>query len=266
MHVQYSFNYPAAAIGDGFGATKGRANPHRGQDVAPNGGGPVYALADGVLVYDWYSLGMGHVAVIAHADGKFSGYAHLAFESPLTIGTNVSRNQSIGTIGNTGKLSRGRHLHITLATSMAGAAGGFDVLDPMAWVIAHSGPQPSTTAHTGTRTGTAEDGEPGEIYWTKVQSETKARGWYTGLVDGKPGGGTHHAHARLQAAILNENRGSLARTSTEEDGDPGAVFWTLAQTQGRAFGYEWEIDGIPGPNTEKALYRQTATWLNAHGR
>jgi len=279
-YVQYSLNYPAADLGDAFGATAGRPNPHRGQDVAPDGGGSVYAIADGTLVWDWYSAGLGNVAVIAHADGKFSGYCHMAHESPLTIGSPVARNQAIGEIGATGSLQNGRHLHFTVATSMAGAAGGFNVIDPMTWIAAHSATASVLASSAGTPLGvspaamftsTQYDGEPGPIYWTKVQSELAARGWYTNngvpcTIDGKPGPVTHHGHARLQAAILNERRGNLPRTTTEEDGIPGPVFWTLAQTIGRAYGYAWGIDGIPGPNTEEALYKLTAEWLNKYGR
>ena len=275
-YTAYSLNYPANAVGAHFGDTAGRTNPHRGLDVAPDGGGPVYALADGRLVYDWYSAGLGNVAVLAHADGKFSGYAHLAAESPLTIGTKVKRGQSIGTIGNTGSLSRGRHLHLTVATSMAGAAGGYDVIDPFAWIQAHppltsAAIKPAILARkplTRIYTATAQDGEPGAIYWTKVQRELRARKWYAGRVDGKPGAATHHGHRRLQAAILNSNGRprTWPRTSTEIDGKPGRHFWRLAQRAGKRYGYTGRQDGKPGPLTERALFRLTAAWLNKFGR
>ena len=48
-YVQYSQPYPATALGDRFGATAGRPNAHRGRDIAPNGGGPVFAIADGAV-------------------------------------------------------------------------------------------------------------------------------------------------------------------------------------------------------------------------
>ncbi|MEC5185313.1 hypothetical protein RCH12_002789 [Cryobacterium sp. MP_3.1] len=132
----------------------------------------------------------------------------------------------------------------------------------------------STIAAAGTqapagrrRTSTEEDGEPGSIYWTMVQAELAVRGWYPGgTIDGEPGAMTHHGHARLQAAILNEGRGELPRTSTEEDGAPGGIFWLLAQTEGREYGYGGDIDRVPGPNTIRALYKLTAAWLNRHGR
>jgi murein DD-endopeptidase MepM/ murein hydrolase activator NlpD len=263
--VQYVLPYASADLGDPYGATAGRANPHRGTDISPDGGGPCKAIAAGVLVSDWFTPGLGNVAVIAHADGKFSGYAHLAAESPRTIGTRIERGEAFATIGNTGTLSRGRHLHLTVATSMAGAAGGFDVLDPMAWINAHSAALAGNgPARSGLRTATAEDGEPGTIYWTKLQSELNARGWYYGPVDGVPGPATHHGHARLQAAILNELRGTFPRTSTEDDGIAGPVFWALAQRHG--IGYGGIVDGIPGPNTVRGLHRLTAVWLNQNGR
>lgn len=268
-YVQYAFNYPDSVIdfADGFDSLAGnRSNPHRGVDIAPNGGGAVCAVADGTLVYDWYSPILGNVAVIAHLDGKFSGYAHMASESPLRIGTVVARGQSIGTIGNTGSASAGRHLHLTIASSMGGAAGGYDVIDPVAWIRAHSAATAGTPGGAGMHTSTEQDGVPGAIYWAKVQSECKVRGWYDGSVDGVPREKTHHAHARLQAAILNERRGSLPRTDAEENGVAGKAFWTIAQTVGRGYGYSWAIDGIPGGNSEKALFKITAEWLNRHGR
>ena len=267
-YVQYSLNYPAAALGDRFGATAGRSSPHRGRDVAPDGGGPVYAIADGILVSDWYSPGLGNVPVLAHADGKFSGYSHCAAESPRTLGTLIRRGEAFATIGNTGSLSRGRHLHLTIATSLAGAAGGFDVIDPDVWIASHANPIAGTAgvAASGLHTSTEQDGEPGRIYWTKVQSECRARGWYTGAVDGIPGPVTHKAHARLQASILNERRGAQPRTTTADDGIPGPVFWTLAQIIGRGYGYTGRADGIPGGGTLRALYRITGQWLNRHGR
>ena len=271
MYVQYSLHPTyAAALGDPFGATAGRPNRHRGQDVAPAGGGPVYAIAAGRLVSDWYSSTMGHTAVVQHADGKFSAYRHMATESPLTIGSTISRGQAIGKIGSSGSLARGRHLCLTVSSSMSGAIGGVGVVDPIAWINAHSHdpnmPAAAATPAAGRYTATEQDGEPGAIYWTKVQSECKARGTYGGPVDGVPGPATHLAHAKLQGAILNDSRGALARTSTQEDGIPGQVFWTIAQTHGRGYGYGGPIDGVPGANTERALYRLTAEWLNRHGR
>lgn len=124
-----------------------------------------------------------------------------------------------------------------------------------------------SSSSTG-RTSTEEDGDPGKIYWTKVQSETKARGWYDGAVDGDPGPKTHLAHAKLEAAILNEwaRNNGRGRTSTEEDGIPGGIFWRLAQDAGREFGYTGVTDGDPGAGTLKSLYKRTAHWLNRYGR
>jgi hypothetical protein len=270
-YVQYKLTYNPADLGDVFGATYNRPNPHRGQDIHPDGGGPVYAIADGVLVSDWYSSTMGHTAVLQHADGKFSGYRHMARESPYTIGSTIARGADLGDIGSSGSLARGRHLCMTVSSSMGGAIGGYGVVDPIAWINAHSHAPGSSTAvvrasAAGRYTATELDGEPGPIYWEKVQSEGTARGIYDGDVDGIPGPKTHLAHAKLQAAILNERRGAEPRTSTEEDGIPGPLFWTIAQIVGGAYGYDGIVDGIPGPKTIHALYKITAEWLNRNGR
>lgn len=50
--------------------------------------------------------------------------------------------------------------------------------------------------------------------------------------------------------------GELPKTTTEQDGVPGPVFWARMQNWLAAdWGYPGPIDGIPGPNTYSALQR-----------
>ncbi|MEV0650817.1 GH25 family lysozyme [Phytomonospora sp. NPDC050363] len=50
--------------------------------------------------------------------------------------------------------------------------------------------------------------------------------------------------------------GRLPKTTTEQDGVPGPVFWMRMQTWLSAdWGYPGPIDGLPGPNTYSALQR-----------
>jgi len=264
-YTQYAEPYPASR-GDRYGATAGRATSHRGQDTAP-GGLPALALARGKIVKKHFSNALGNIVTLEHPDGKFTSYTHLDSQSVYLVGTPVALGASVGAfIGKTGTAQNGRHLHYTLGDDLNGVISGH-VQDPLEWIAAHSGPETRPAALAGrAHTATESDGIPGPVYWSMIQSELAVRGWYSGPVDGVPGTATHHGHARLQAAILNENRGDLARTSTEEDGAAGPVFWTLAQTQGRGYGYGGPVDGVPGDNTERALFKLTAAWLNRHGR
>lgn len=228
------------ALGDRFGATAGRPNPHRGLDTAPEGGGPAYAIADGTLVYDWYSPGMGNVAVLEHADGMFSGYNHLAAESPVTIGTKVKRGQAFATIGNSGSLSNGRHLHLTVATTMAGAAGGFDVVDPLAYINAH--PVRTVVAAVKRRVlHVTAFVRPTRAVQKSIQRELKQRNRYPGLVDGKWG---RLSVKGVQRTIQGVGYPGLV------DGLGGTLTSHYVQVYAKRFGdYTGPVDNDLGPNS-----------------
>lgn len=182
-YVQYSMPYPVAAFGDPFNSTAGRPNAHRGRDIAPEGGGPAIAIADGVLVSDWFSRTLGNVAVLKHDDGKFSGYRHLAAESPRVIGTTVKRGEGFATIGATGTLAQGRHLCLTVATSMAGAIGGYDVIDPDVWIASHSVPAQASAAATATTAGWIYWAPDGTGRVARVQAALAELDRYDGNID-----------------------------------------------------------------------------------
>lgn len=85
---------------------------HNAIDLASNGGrGQIFASNDGVVVqadgnyWSWY----GNYVVIQHADGLFTGYAHLS-QINVQKGQRVSRGQLIGIEGATGPVT-GPHLH-----------------------------------------------------------------------------------------------------------------------------------------------------------
>ena len=106
-------------LSSGFGY---RLNPkgvripkrHKGIDYAAATGTAVYAAASGVVDKVYVSKSYGNYIRIAHENDFFTAYAHLnAFAEGLVEGSEVSRGQIIGQVGNTGR-SSGSHLHFEL--------------------------------------------------------------------------------------------------------------------------------------------------------
>ena len=84
--------------------------PHHGIDYAAPAGTPIWAVADGTVIYRGVAGGFGNLVKIRHRDGYVSYYGHLSrFASGLAEGTRVSQKQLIGYVGSTG-LSTGPHV------------------------------------------------------------------------------------------------------------------------------------------------------------
>lgn len=66
----------------------------------------------GTVVKNWFDPIGGYSLQIDSGYVKF-GFAHLAEQSPLKVGTKVRRGQTVGIVGNTGR-STGAHLHFTV--------------------------------------------------------------------------------------------------------------------------------------------------------
>jgi len=91
-----------------------RYRAHLGVDFGGKTGTPVYAAADGRVIYAGKLGGYGNVIKIKHIDGFLTLYAHLhKFRSGIRHGKYVKKGQVIGYIGSTG-LSTGPHLHFGL--------------------------------------------------------------------------------------------------------------------------------------------------------
>ncbi len=105
-----------ARISSGF--SNGRKHPilgytrkHQGVDFAAPVGTPIYAAADGVVVFMGPASGYGNFISIKHTSEYGTNYAHLSkFRSGLRKGTKVNQRQIIGYVGMTG-LTSGPHLH-----------------------------------------------------------------------------------------------------------------------------------------------------------
>ena len=108
LPVHSSFRYTS-----GFGV---RQDPkgwgrrmHEGVDMAGSYGTPIYATADGVVVYAGWENGYGRLVKIQHDFGLETRYGHLS-QIRVDVGQRVSRGDRIGDMGNSGR-STGTHLH-----------------------------------------------------------------------------------------------------------------------------------------------------------
>ncbi|MFN3616033.1 MAG: peptidoglycan DD-metalloendopeptidase family protein, partial [Rubrimonas sp.] len=97
----------------GFGARRDPFNRrlarHDGLDMAGPVGTPVYAPAEGVVVFAGRQGGYGNLIRIRHSFGFETKYAHLN-RIRVRPGQRVGRGERIGDMGNTGR-STGPHLH-----------------------------------------------------------------------------------------------------------------------------------------------------------
>ena len=111
-----------------------RTSPHRGTDYAPKATALIPAVTNGRITKIFWSNCLGWVCEQTSASGKYYiGYSHLncakhgincdgsghedgsTCMKNLRVGDEVTINQPVGRVGNTGSCSRGAHLHLTLA-------------------------------------------------------------------------------------------------------------------------------------------------------
>ena len=89
--------------------------PHQGIDYAAPKGTPIWAVADGRVIYKGYAGGFGNLVKIRHARGYVTYYGHLSrFGAGMKVGTRVRQKQVIGYVGSTG-LSTGPHVCFRIA-------------------------------------------------------------------------------------------------------------------------------------------------------
>ncbi len=92
----------------------GGYRPHLGVDYAAPQGAPVWAVADGTVVFCGWNGGYGKQVVVRHPKGYQSMYGHLSRYGPgIGKGKAVRQKQIIGYVGSTG-LSTGPHLDFRL--------------------------------------------------------------------------------------------------------------------------------------------------------
>jgi murein DD-endopeptidase MepM/ murein hydrolase activator NlpD len=93
----------------------GGNRPHYGVDYAAPPGSPVWAIADGKVIFCGWNGGYGKQIILRHANGYESMYGHLSRFGPgMRKGKLVHQKQVIGYVGSTG-LSTGPHLDFRLS-------------------------------------------------------------------------------------------------------------------------------------------------------
>ena len=85
---------------------------HYGLDIAAPEGTPITALADGEVLETGVSASYGNYAVVSHADGFTSLYAHCS-EVTAAAGSLVKMGDPIAKVGATGRVT-GNHLHLEI--------------------------------------------------------------------------------------------------------------------------------------------------------
>lgn len=99
----------------------GYCRTHGGTDIAAPADANIYAIADGVVVNNYYSSSYGNVTILGHGGSSgsyqyYSLYAHqIRLSTHISIGQEVKAGQVIGNVGSTGD-STGNHLHIEIYT------------------------------------------------------------------------------------------------------------------------------------------------------
>lgn len=100
---------------------------HDGIDIAAPLGAPVYAMADGVVLYAGPARGFGTEVVLSHGGGVTTVYGHMS--RVLVTSGPVRAGQPIALVGNEGD-STGPHLHAEVRVDD-------QPVDPLVWLRAH---------------------------------------------------------------------------------------------------------------------------------
>jgi murein DD-endopeptidase MepM/ murein hydrolase activator NlpD len=105
------FRFPLMTPADGY-VTEGfdPANNHFGMDFAGKRGSPVYAAADGHVVFAGWTYDDGNMLIIQHSGGYVTVYKHNQVLL-RAVQSSVTRGESIALLGSSGKTSLGPHLH-----------------------------------------------------------------------------------------------------------------------------------------------------------
>ena len=82
---------------------------HEGIDIGAVAGSPIYAVAEGQVIFSGYHAGFGRVLAVRHSYDITTLYAH-CWATRVAVGERVQAGTIIGFVGNTGRAT-GPHLH-----------------------------------------------------------------------------------------------------------------------------------------------------------
>ncbi|MBB5873577.1 hypothetical protein F4553_007011 [Allocatelliglobosispora scoriae] len=181
----------------------------------------------------------GHTVTIAHADGYKSQYLHLSaflLANGTAVGSGAIVGRSGGAAGAPGSgSSTGPHCH----WHMINPSGVR--INPLDYVAQHppgTGGLPKTTTET--------TGEPGPVFYTRMQNWLRITNGYTGPVNGVPGVNTY---AALQRAMRGYGY------TGPVNGVMGVNSWRAVQTLAADYGYTGPLNGVMGPNSWRGFAR-----------
>lgn len=101
----------AGIVSSEFGPRWGKN--HHGLDIAADSGVPVFAAADGEVIYSGDGLrGYGNVVILQHDQRTTTLYAHNT-ANKVAVGQKVPRGNLVALLGSTGK-STGPHVHFEI--------------------------------------------------------------------------------------------------------------------------------------------------------
>lgn len=86
---------------------------HYALDIVAEKNAPVLAAADGIVIFAEWTAETGHVIILRHDNDLITIYKHNA-SLAKTQGDLVTAGEVIATVGNTGELTTGPHLHFEL--------------------------------------------------------------------------------------------------------------------------------------------------------
>lgn len=112
-------------FGDREAPVDGASTNHKGIDIGASEGSAIKAAESGTVVISTYSQSAGNYVMISHGGGIYTVYMHMS-EVYVSEDQEVSRGETIGTVGNTG-YSTGPHLHFGIRID-----GSYD--DPLNYV------------------------------------------------------------------------------------------------------------------------------------
>ena len=106
---QVLFSPLSGSMSQGFDAE----NKHFAVDIVASKDSPIKAVANGTVVFAEWTAETGYVIILEHVDGLLSVYKH---NGALNKGQGdvVSSGEVIASVGNTGELTTGPHLHFEL--------------------------------------------------------------------------------------------------------------------------------------------------------